>query len=196
MNYSSGNPQGSEASRKPRFPFDGKRKPPSSRPHSGGLAPEVAAKQDWPQQVARIGKVLGPYEVPRKPVFAVVELGPTQFKVSPGDIVVSEKIRDVDVNDKVKLARVMMLGSRHETIIGRPLIPQASITAVVEEQFQDAKVLIFKKRRRKNSRRLKGHRQDLTTLRIVEIHGIDEHSHSQDQSTSHHVAKELREEAA
>ena len=78
---SSGNPQGSEASRKPRFPFDGKRKPPSSRPHSGGLAPEVAAKQDWPQQVARIGKVLGPYEVPRKPVFAVVELGPTQFKV-------------------------------------------------------------------------------------------------------------------
>ena len=38
--------------------------------------------------------------------------------------------------------------------------------------------------------------QDLTTLRIVEIHGIDEHSHSQDQSTSHHVAKELREEAA
>lgn len=54
------------------------------------------------------------------------------MQVSPGDIVVSEKIRDVDVNDKVKLARVMMLGSRHETIIGRPLIPQASITAVVE----------------------------------------------------------------
>ena len=55
-------------------------------------------------------------------------------QVSPGDVVVSEKINNVDVNDKVKLARVLMLGSRYETIIGRPLIPQASITAVVEVQ--------------------------------------------------------------
>ncbi len=70
-----------EASRKPRFPFDGKRKPPSLRPSAGGPAPEVAAKQDWPQQVTRVGKVAGRFEVPRKPVFAVVELGPTQFKV-------------------------------------------------------------------------------------------------------------------
>ena len=80
-------------------------------------------------------------------------------QVSPGDLVVSEKLRDVDVNDRVKLGRVLMLGSRHETIIGRPLVPNASVTAVIEEQFQDAKVLIFHKRRRKNSRRLKGHRQ-------------------------------------
>ncbi|EIE25523.1 hypothetical protein COCSUDRAFT_40742 [Coccomyxa subellipsoidea C-169] len=159
-----------------------------------GPAPEVAAKQDWPQQVTRVGKVAGRFEVPRKPVFAVVELGPTQFKVSPGDVVVSEKIRGVDVNDKVKLSRVLMLGSRYETIIGRPIVPSASITAVVEEQFQDAKVLIFKKRRRKNSRRLKGHRQDLTTLRIVDIHGIDEHP--QDDSTSGQVAADMKEEAA
>ena len=53
-------------------------------------------------------------------------------KVSPGDLVVSEKLRDVDVNDRVKLGRVLMLGSRHETVIGRPLIPQASVTAVIE----------------------------------------------------------------
>lgn len=115
--------------------------------------------------------------------------------MSPGDVVVTEKIQGVDVNDKVKLDRVLMLGSRDETIIGRPLVPQATVSAVVEvclsyhncsryegllliggtfhwifcvmslldvhvqEQFQDAKVLIFKKRRRKNSRNLKGHRQ-------------------------------------
>ena len=79
----------------------------------------------------------------------------------------SEKLRDVDVNDRVKLGRVLMLGSRHETIIGRPLIPNASVTAVIEEQFQDAKVLIFKKRRRKNSRRLKGHRQ--VTSRCLDV---------------------------
>lgn len=64
-----------------RFPFQHKREPPSARPHAGGPAPDVAAKQEWPEQVKRIGKVLGPYEVPRKQVFAVVELGPTQFKV-------------------------------------------------------------------------------------------------------------------
>ena len=71
----------SEAARKPRFPFDGKRKQPPGRPHAGGPTPEVAAKQDWPQQVTRTGKVQGPFQVLRKPVFAVVELGPTQFKV-------------------------------------------------------------------------------------------------------------------
>ncbi len=71
----------SEAARKPGLPLGGKRKPPPGRPHAGGPAPEVAAKQDWPQQVTRTGKVQGPFEVPRKPVFAVVELGPTQFKV-------------------------------------------------------------------------------------------------------------------
>ncbi|BDA41760.1 probable 50S ribosomal protein L21 [Coccomyxa sp. Obi] len=121
-----------------------------------------------------------------------MELGPTQFKVSPGDVVVTEKIRGVDVNDKVKLDRVLMLGSRDETIIGRPLVPQATVSAVVEEQFQDAKVLIFKKRRRKNSRSLKGHRQDLTTLRIVEIIGIDEHPDN--ASAVDH--REIKEEAA
>ena len=84
----------------------------------------------------------------------------------------SEKLRDVDVNDRVKLGRVLMLGSRHETIIGRPLVPNASVTAVIEEQFQDAKVLIFKKRRRKNSRRLKGHRQvTCVAFCLVNRHG-------------------------
>ncbi len=57
------------------------------------------------------------------------------MQVSPGDVVVSEKLRGVDVNDKVKLSRVLMLGSRYETIIGRPIVPSASITAVVEVQL-------------------------------------------------------------
>ncbi len=135
-------------------------------------------------------------QVPRKLAFAVVEVGPTQFKVSQGDTIVTEKLRGVDVNDKLSLNRVLMLGSPHETIIGRPFIPEASVTAAVEvrlvlselagvfidldilqrrhltwssiicsawwclqEQFQDGKVLIFKKRRRKHSRRMNGHRQ-------------------------------------
>jgi large subunit ribosomal protein L21 len=71
-------------------------------------------------------------QVPRKLAFAVVEVGPTQFRVSQGDTIVTEKLRGVDINDRVSLNRVLMLGSRHETIIGRPTIPQAVVTAAVE----------------------------------------------------------------
>ncbi|CAL5219019.1 g776 [Coccomyxa viridis] len=120
-----------------------------------------------------MGRIEGQLSIPRKPVFAVIELGATQYKVSPGDLVVTEKLRYVDVNQQIKISRVLMLGSRYESVIGRPLVPGAYVTAAIEEQFQDAKVLIFKKRRRKNSRRLTGHRQDLTSVRIIDIAGIE-----------------------
>lgn len=118
--------------------------------------------------------ITGPYKVPQKAVFAVVELGGTQYKVTPDDLVICEKLSGLDINDKVELGRVLLLGSRTETVIGRPYVPDARVIAAVEEQFLDGKVLIFHKRRRKNSRRLRGHRQPLTTLRILEVHGIEE----------------------
>lgn len=140
-------------------------------------------------QYSYSGRLTEHYNVQRKPVFAVVELGPTQFKVTPDDLVYSEKLH-VDVGDQVKLNRVLLLGNTATTVIGRPHVPGATVTAVVEvtctlalhsdylehpnsvqgtgyestivglqEQFLNGKVLIFKKRRRKNSRRLNGHRQ-------------------------------------
>ncbi|KAJ6769845.1 hypothetical protein OIU79_020658, partial [Salix purpurea] len=66
-----------------------------------------------------------------------------------------------------------MLGSSTQTIIGRPMVPDATVHAVVEEHALDAKVIIFKKKRRKNYRRTKGHRQELTKLRIADIQGIE-----------------------
>ena len=53
-------------------------------------------------------------------------------QVSPGDLVITEKLRHVDVNDKINILRVLMLGSQCETIIGRPLVPGAFVTAAVE----------------------------------------------------------------
>ncbi len=53
-------------------------------------------------------------------------------QVSPGDLVITEKLRHVDVNDKINIQRVLMLGSRFETIIGRPLVPGAVVTAAIE----------------------------------------------------------------
>lgn len=130
--------------------------------------------QDVPlEQYSHVGRITGPYVVKPKPVFAVVELGPTQFKVTPDDLVYSEKLKGVDVGDKVSLNRVLLLGNTATTVIGRPCVPGAIVSAIVEEQFLNGKVLIFKKRRRKNSRRLNGHRQELTGLRITEVVGLD-----------------------
>ena len=78
------------------------------------------------------GRVTGSYTVSRQPVFAVVELGPTQLKVSPDDVVYTEKLKGVDVNDKISLNRVLLLGTQSKTVIGRPHLPKASVLACVE----------------------------------------------------------------
>ncbi|XP_010924555.2 large ribosomal subunit protein bL21m isoform X1 [Elaeis guineensis] len=131
------------------------------------------------KEASEIGyKVTGPLDPsenpfkPYEPVFAVVQIGSHQFKVSNGDSIFTERLKFCEVNDKLILNRVLMLGSKTQTIIGRPVLPDAAVNAVVEEHALDAKVIIFKKKRRKNYRRTKGHRQELTKLRITDIQGI------------------------
>lgn len=114
-------------------------------------------------------KITGPYKIEQQPLFAVVEVSGTQYKVTPDDLIVTEKISGLDINDTIRLNRVLLLGSKTETVIGRPYVQDASVTAAVEEQFLDGKVIVFKKRRRKNSRRTNGHRQPLTSLRILSV---------------------------
>ncbi|KAG0590170.1 hypothetical protein KC19_1G077900 [Ceratodon purpureus] len=109
----------------------------------------------------------------RPKAFAVVQIGSHQFKVSPNDLIYTEKLKYCDINDKLMLNKVLMLGSKDQTIIGRPTVPKAAVFAVVEEHALDEKVIIFKKKRRKNYRRTTGHRQELTRLRILEVKGIN-----------------------
>ncbi|KAJ8549562.1 hypothetical protein K7X08_033269 [Anisodus acutangulus] len=132
------------------------------------------------QEAAEIGyKVIGPLQKsdrvfkPYEPIFAVIQIGSHQFKVSNGDSIFTEKLKFCEVNDKLILNKVMILGSKTQTIIGRPILPDAAVHAVVEEHALDAKVLIFKKKRRKNYRRTRGHRQELTKLRITDIQGVE-----------------------
>ena len=80
------------------------------------------------------GRVTGPFSVTRQPAFAIVELGPTQYKVTPDDLVYTEKLKGVDVNDKISLNRVLLLGTQSQTVIGRPYVPAASVLACVEVQ--------------------------------------------------------------
>jgi len=113
------------------------------------------------------------YLVPPKEVFAVVQIGAHQHKVTTDDVIFIEKLKNADVNDKLLFPQVLLLGSRSATVVGRPVVPRACVIAVVEQQTRDAKVIIFKKRRRKNSRKHAGHRQELTMLRILDIIGVE-----------------------
>ena len=113
-------------------------------------------------------------EVRPKDVFGVVEVRSHQFKVSPDDLIFVDKIKDVEVNDVVRLPRVLMLGSKTRTVIGRPTVPGAEVLALVEEHVRDGKKFIFKKKRRKNYRRMNGYRAQLTGLRVLEVRGIEE----------------------
>lgn len=110
----------------------------------------------------------------RPTAFAVVQIGSHQFKVSPNDLIYTEKLKFADINDKLMLHKVLLLGSKSQTIVGRPHVPKAAVFAVVEEHALDEKVIIFKKKRRKNYRRTTGHRQELTRLRILDIKGIED----------------------
>ncbi|KAL9269604.1 Large ribosomal subunit protein bL21m-like protein [Drosera capensis] len=132
------------------------------------------------KEAAEIGyRVIGPLDGSERvfkkyePVFAVVQIGSHQFKVSNGDYIYTERLKFCEVNDKLILNKVLLLGSQSQTIIGRPIVPDAAVHAVVEEHGLDAKVIIFKKKRRKNYRRTKGHRQELSRLRITDIQGIE-----------------------
>uniref|UniRef100_A0A7N0TJH2 Large ribosomal subunit protein bL21m n=1 Tax=Kalanchoe fedtschenkoi TaxID=63787 RepID=A0A7N0TJH2_KALFE len=131
------------------------------------LAADIGYKVVGPLE--RTDRVFKPYEL----VFAVVQVGSHQFKVSNRDSIFVERLKFCEVNDKIILNKVMLLGSSTQTIVGRPILPEAAVHAVVEEHALDAKVIIFKKKRRKNYRRCKGHRQELTKLRITNIEGIE-----------------------
>ena len=100
-------------------------------------------------------------------MFAVIRTGGKQYRVAPNDIIEVEKIAGRP-GDIVELAEVLLLGGASPKT-GTPTIAGALVAAEVLEQKRGDKVIVFKKKRRKNYRRTKGHRQELTALRITEI---------------------------
>lgn len=99
-------------------------------------------------------------------MFAVIRTGGKQYKVTSGDVIDIEKLEGKE-GDKVELNEVLMLDSK----IGAPLLSGAKVLGEIVKQFRDDKVIIFKKRRRHNYRRKKGHRQYLTQVKITDIKG-------------------------
>ena len=101
-------------------------------------------------------------------MYAVIKTGGKQYKVAPDDIIHVEKLSG-SAGDKVKITDVLMVGGDGEPMIGAPLVDGAQVTAELVDQTRGKKIIVFKKKRRKNYRRTQGHRQDLTMLRITEI---------------------------
>jgi len=98
----------------------------------------------------------------------VIRTGGKQYRVAQGDIVKVEKI-DGQVGDKVTLDEVLLVGGNGDVKIGTPALADAKVTAEILDQGLAKKIIVFKKKRRKSYSRKRGHRQRLTTLRIVEI---------------------------
>lgn len=97
---------------------------------------------------------------------AVVKTGGKQYRVAKGDKIRVEKL-EVEAGKSVTLSDVVMVGDK----VGAPLVAGASVTAKVVEHDRDDKVIIFKKKRRHNYRRKKGHMQHRTVLEITDIKG-------------------------
>ena len=100
-------------------------------------------------------------------MYAVIKTGGKQYKVAEGDFLKVEKLDNV-VGDTIELGDVLMIGGE-AVKIGAPLVAGAMVTAKVVVQDRDKKILVFKSKRRKNTRKLIGHRQYHTVLKIEKI---------------------------
>ena len=100
-------------------------------------------------------------------MFAVIRTGGKQYRVAAEDVIKVEKVKG-DPGEIVQFGEVLVVGGDDVTL-GLPTVAGASVAAEVLEQGRGAKVIAFKKRRRKNSRRKRGHRQEFTLLRVTEI---------------------------
>lgn len=97
-------------------------------------------------------------------MYAIIQTGGKQYRVQPGDYLKVEKLEN-ELGDKFDITDVLYV----DGVIGEPMVKNAKVTVVVTEQDRDAKVLVFKKKRRKGYRRTRGHRQWFTKLFIAAI---------------------------
>jgi len=101
-------------------------------------------------------------------MYAVIVTGGKQYRVREGDVLSVEKL-NIDPGRKAQFDRVLLIEDGDDIQVGTPVLDNAMVLALVLENYKDEKVLVFKKKRRKQYRRTRGHRQPLTKIRIVRI---------------------------
>jgi large subunit ribosomal protein L21 len=101
-------------------------------------------------------------------MFAVVQVGGSQYKISEGDVISANRL-DFDKGQNIVLDKVLLYSDGKNVQIGSPFLKNVEIKADVLEHNRGEKVIAFKYRKRKDSARTHGHRQDLTSLKISKI---------------------------
>ena len=105
--------------------------------------------------------------------FAIIQTGGKQYKVKASDIVKIEKLENLKTKSKIEFNEILAYGDDKTLEVGSPLVSGAKVEAELIKNGKNKTVLIFKKRRRKNSRRKNGHRQQYSLIRINKIFSKD-----------------------
>jgi large subunit ribosomal protein L21 len=105
--------------------------------------------------------------------YAVIQTGGKQYKVKSGEILKIEKLPDSKVDTKIEFKEILAYGDNKVIEIGSPIVEGAKVEANLIKNSKNRTVLIFKKRRRQNSRRKNGHRQEYSMIRINKIFSKD-----------------------
>ena len=105
--------------------------------------------------------------------FAVLQTGGKQYKVKAGEIIKIEKLKDSKPDTKIEFKEILAYGDKKNLELGSPMINGAKVEAELIKNSKNRTILIFKKRRRKNSRRKNGHRQKFSMIRINKIYSKD-----------------------
>ena len=105
--------------------------------------------------------------------YAIIQSGGKQYKVKAGEILKIERLEESKPESKIEFKEILAYGDDKTVEVGTPLVDKAKVEATLVENGKNRTVLIFKKRRRKNSRRKNGHRQTYSLIRITKIFSKD-----------------------
>jgi len=128
--------------------------------------------------------------------YAVIQTGGKQYKVKSGEILKIEKLPDSKPNSKIEFKEILAYGDNKIIEIGVPIVQGAKVEADLVKNSKNRTVLIFKKRRRHNSRRKNGHRQEYSMIRITKIFSKDGKVLSEAEKISTSSKKDVKKKEA
>ena len=126
--------------------------------------------------------------------FAVIQTGGKQYKVKASDILKIEKLKNSKPESKIEFNEVLAYGDDKKLEVGSPLVIGAKVEAELMENSKNRTILIFKKRRRQNSRRKNGHRQQYSLIKIKKIFAKDGAVLSEAKKVEKREIKKIKEE--
>ena len=126
--------------------------------------------------------------------FAVIQTGGKQYKVKASDILKIEKLKDSKPESKIEFNEVLAYGDDKTLEVGSPLVKGAKVEAELMKNSKNRTILIFKKRRRQNSRRKNGHRQEYSLIKIKKIFAKDGAVLSEEKKVEKKETKKIKEE--